>query len=955
MFIETPQVKEFREKLRSQPRDRLLEIISEQNPRYIKDINRIEWVFRNKLSHINDHNGNPITERDLTKDELIKLIDPPFIFSKEMMKDGFGEDVQRQIHIASDPVIWNKTILGAEPRAYQTLVLREQNDQIVLRWGRRLGKALDLETDIPTPDGWKKMKNLREGDQVFDEHGKPCTITGVTDTQLDRKCYKVVFSDGSHLIADADHQWGVHDHRDRAAIAHGQPRPLQTLTTEQIAENVMGPYSGARNEYNYTIPLTKPVEYEEKHQAVPAWVYGYMVANGYSDGSSVKILAKDLDEISATFKRFGYDIRPIKGNKHWVQNLPEHSFEPGVISDEYLFGSVQQRKDLLMGLCDARATTTADYAEFQVGDKCFLDQINELVCSLGVEVKRTEKVNKSKGIEYGTSYKAYWLINFDCFSLERKKPTRPKSGKKAQARTIYKVEPVDSVPVKCISVDSPSRLYLAGREFVPTHNSYVLAMYILWYSFVHENARTLVLAPAKTQVGLLYDQILDLAKKSTIVSDAVTRSPRSPQYEVYFSNGAIIRLFTTGFKSNAKSDSARGQEADMIVLDEMDYMGSEDLIALMAMLQKTDESKAFEKKLIGASTPTGQRGEYWKWNTDPKEGFTAFWFPSLTNPLWNKKEEEKARRRYRNEQHYRHEIEADWGEDAEGVYPRKYIDKAFNPRVSLKEYDVFVPDHENKLYFLGVDWDKHGAGVNLVIAEADRKSPGTSHINIVYRTEIRKGEFTYTESIDEIIKLDSIYRFDKVYVDQGAGEVQAELLHKYGLENPHTKLHVKTKACHFSNTIEIRDPYSRQIEKKRLKPFMIENLVFHLEQERISFQEDDDDLFLQLISYIKIRETEGGNSIFAAGGDSVDHAHDALILSLFAITENYDTLFKGEFTGSPKAISNQFFMPGSENEKPEKEVKPEKKPVLEKQAAIRSSFGRAKSRTHSRSIKRPMF
>jgi replicative DNA helicase len=33
------------------------------------------------------------------------------------------------------------------------------------------------------------------------------------------------------------------------------------------------------------------------------------------------------------------------------------------------------------------------------------------------------------------------------------------------------VRPVPSVPVRCVQVDSPDQLYLAGRSMIPTHNS----------------------------------------------------------------------------------------------------------------------------------------------------------------------------------------------------------------------------------------------------------------------------------------------------------------------------------------------------------------------------------------------------------------------------------------------------------------------------------------------------
>src|SRR5690606_25653752 len=126
------------------------------------------------------------------------------------------------------------------------------------------------------------------------------------------------------------------------------------------------------------------------------------------------------------------------------------------------------------------------------------------------------------------------------------------------------------------------------------------------------------------------------------------------------------------------------QEAHVIVLDEMDYMGVDDLDALYAMLQKTDANQP-DKIMIGASTPTGRRERFWEGNMgltpdgqsrSEEARFKAFYFPSYCAPQWNKTQEDESRALY-NEMAYRHEIEADWGEDVEGVYPRRFVDAAF--------------------------------------------------------------------------------------------------------------------------------------------------------------------------------------------------------------------------------------------------------------------------------------
>src|SRR5690606_15857985 len=69
------------------------------------------------------------------------------------------------------------------------------------------GKALALDTPIPTPSGWTTMGSLKVGDEVFDESGKRCKVTHAFDVLYNRPCYRVRFDDGSEIVADAEHLW----------------------------------------------------------------------------------------------------------------------------------------------------------------------------------------------------------------------------------------------------------------------------------------------------------------------------------------------------------------------------------------------------------------------------------------------------------------------------------------------------------------------------------------------------------------------------------------------------------------------------------------------------------------------------------------------------------------------------------------------------------------------------
>jgi replicative DNA helicase len=70
-----------------------------------------------------------------------------------------------------------------------------------------VGKALALDTPLPTPTGWTTMGDVSVGDELLSADGQPTRVVAATDVMLGRPCYEVEFSDGTVIVADADHQW----------------------------------------------------------------------------------------------------------------------------------------------------------------------------------------------------------------------------------------------------------------------------------------------------------------------------------------------------------------------------------------------------------------------------------------------------------------------------------------------------------------------------------------------------------------------------------------------------------------------------------------------------------------------------------------------------------------------------------------------------------------------------
>jgi replicative DNA helicase len=87
-----------------------------------------------------------------------------------------------------------------------------------------VGKALALDTALPTASGWTTMGQVAEGELVLGADGRPTVVTRATDVMVGRPCFEVEFSDGSVIIADAEHQWLVSIDFDEIVLTTAQIR-----------------------------------------------------------------------------------------------------------------------------------------------------------------------------------------------------------------------------------------------------------------------------------------------------------------------------------------------------------------------------------------------------------------------------------------------------------------------------------------------------------------------------------------------------------------------------------------------------------------------------------------------------------------------------------------------------------------------------------------------------------
>jgi len=374
------------------------------------------------------------------------------------------------------------------------------------------GKALALDTPLPTPTGWTTMGEVKVGDELLGLDGKPTRVVAATDVMLDRPCYDVMFSDGSVIRADAQHQWLTRTRKDwkaqnrleerarRAAAAVPSPEPppgrcacgcgqpttrwtyrrtlsarsdgtfhyshfvrghwrrgeisLETSqrptvhTTAEIAESLL-----AGRQHNHAVPVASTFDLPEADLPIDPYLLGVWLGDGTSCRAAITVFDREIvDEIEAAGQECRY--RPSQRDYSLPGTVQTRLRQLGLLSDKhipaaYLRASESQRRALLAGLLDTDGyCKQTGGIEFSVTNERLARDFRELVLSLGYQARLRTKPVKGRHPHTSTAYVVSFTTSDKVFRLTRKL-ARLNPGIRDTNRYRYIT---DVVPVESIPV-----------------------------------------------------------------------------------------------------------------------------------------------------------------------------------------------------------------------------------------------------------------------------------------------------------------------------------------------------------------------------------------------------------------------------------------------------------------------------------------------------------------------
>lgn len=429
--------------------------------------------------------------------------------------------------------------------------------------GKGCGKALAMDTAIPTPNGWTTMGEIRPGDTVFDERGLPTEVLGVSDVMENHDVYEVVFDDGERIVADAEHLWFTEmrkrDVGSGRGSLKGEPKSewgawrRAVRTTKEIAETLRYP-NGKYLTANHSIDLTSPLALPAVDLEIEPYTLGAWLGDGDSDCARITCADADI-ELLDNLRAAGCAVGTRKSNptgtagryrigsvgvrgKGGKESLNAALRAAGLLGNKhipvpYLRASTEQRLALLQGLMDTdgHIDDQSGRCEFTTIDKEFANQVAELCHTLGLKVAITEGRASINGRDISAKWRVFFNAPHDLpvFRLKRKLERQAKRHNRRRLsgdRKIVECRRVKSVPVKCIRVASPNSLFLAGRGMVPTHNSPLVGGIGL-YGLVYDDepgAQIYAAAATKDQASILFRDAVKMMRQSPDLSKKVKPS-----------------------------------------------------------------------------------------------------------------------------------------------------------------------------------------------------------------------------------------------------------------------------------------------------------------------------------------------------------------------------------------------------------------------------------------------
>lgn len=452
--------------------------------------------------------------------------------------------------------------------------------------GRGWGKRIHVDALLPTPTGFVRNGDVRDGDLLIGSDGSSVRVVKAHPVSVTGRCYRVTFDDGSFVDADAEHLWATYTKLERKNAARRGEEPVaRVVTTEQIATTLVY----GNREANHAIPVVRAVG-RHLESVIDPYVLGAWLGDGMAGEASILCGQEDFPIFAKCAER-GYPVMSVRwtnprtdNGQSWpiyrLANLHKALSTYKLIGNkripkEFMRASVEQRFELLRGLMDTDGSCTAHagVCELSLSNRELATDVEELLLSLGFKI--TSNTYDSWRYKDGARWKQgkdRVRIKFMAYADEpvfshplklARLRTRGFQSSRRKLRYIKSVERIPAAPMRCLTVDAEDSLYCVGREFILTHNTRTGAEWLGYEAWNDPGSLSLVIAPTfeSDVLGTCFEGKSGLLN---VIPPALIDSWSSSKAILRLKNGSIIRGYAA-----TEPERLRGPNASRAWCDEL--------------------------------------------------------------------------------------------------------------------------------------------------------------------------------------------------------------------------------------------------------------------------------------------------------------------------------------------------------------------------------------------------
>ncbi len=379
------------------------------------------------------------------------------------------------------------------------------------------------------------------------------------------------------------------------------------------------------------------------------------------------------------------------------------------------------------------------------------------------------------------------------------------------------------------------------------------------YAVKNPNKTIMVISAVERQALLLFEKILSHIHDNHRQS-IKTGKNKPTKHTLRLKNGSIIHCLPTGLSGYG----IRGYTIDRLYADEAAFIPEEVWAAVSPMLATTHGD------IVLLSTPHGREGYFFRCFSD--DSFTSFHVSSeeceRIPKEFLKKEEERM-----SKLQYAQEYLGQFLDDLRQFFPDETIKKCMmlsrSNAGSLLSISINSRD-----YFLGVDVARMGAD-ETTYQIVERMEDGS----LEHRDNIIKTKELTTMTSRFIIRLDTQYKFKKIFIDDGG--LGAGVFDQC-LEDPQTRGKV-VAINNLRKAIE-HNPWGSTRKRKLMKEELYDNLLRLMEQGKIKLL-DDPEIYqsLKSVQYEYGRDNVGESRIRIYG--NYTHITEGLIRAAWCVKD----------------------------------------------------------------------